>query len=84
MGTKTVQVEDGKGNRLETRTVTTSREEDNFDELMTRAHEAIATLEAAAANWDTLTAAQRNATNQLAVRVLARVCRLLLGRFESA
>lgn len=44
--------------------------------------QAIALLEQADRNWDTLTNAQRTAAMRLAVRVSARVARLVLGKLD--
>ncbi|HVE24032.1 MAG TPA: hypothetical protein VNC22_01440 [Sporichthya sp.] len=52
----------------------------NRADFTAQADQAIATLESAWDNWATLTAAQKDATLKLTVRVVTRLARLLLGR----
>lgn len=56
----------------------------NADTLHDRVDQAIDTLDDYADRWLDLTAAQRTAAMGLAVRTVARIARLTLGRLESA
>lgn len=59
-------------------------EVDNAERLRARAGEAIEALEDADARWSSLTAAERTAASRLAIRVVAKLARLILGRLEAA
>lgn len=52
----------------------------NRNDFTTQADQAIDTLESAWTNWGALTAAQKDAALKLAVRVVTRLARLVLGR----
>lgn len=56
----------------------------NRDTLHARVDQAVDQLEDYAGRWATLTAAERTAAMGLAVRVVARVARLVIGRTEAA
>lgn len=56
----------------------------NEDTLRSRAESALATLEQAVANWDSLTAAQKDGALKLTVKATAGLIRLALRRFDSA
>lgn len=56
----------------------------NRELLLERARTAIATLEAADANWATLTPEQKDAALRLSMRVTAKLARLLVGRLDAA
>lgn len=51
--------------------------------MRTLAVNAIATLEGFDTNWATMTAAQRNNANQIAIRVLAKFLRVYLSRLDA-
>lgn len=80
MPTITRQTFDGQGNLLSQDTVQVGQEEVTRDEFRTQTDQAIDTLESAWTNWATLTAAQKDATLKLTVRVVTRLARLVLGR----
>ena len=54
-----------------------------LDELHARVGETIAELERADTDWGTLTAVQRTAAMRVAVRVVAKLARLALGRLDT-
>ncbi len=62
---------------------TTCVEDARAFRLAGRVRAGIATLEQADDAWDTLTTAQRMAALRVAVRVVAKLARLVLGRVES-
>jgi hypothetical protein len=55
---------------------------DPLSALQQKAEQAIGNLEAAEANWASLSAAQKDAANKLAVQVTAHLARIAAGRFE--
>lgn len=52
-------------------------------ELIDRVHEAIANLEQADTNWAALDAAGRAGAMRLAIRTVAKLARLAMGRLEA-
>ena len=63
---------------------TTKLERTNEEKLRDRAEKALATLEERAATWSSLTAAQKDSTLLLVVRVVAALIRLIFRRLDAA
>jgi hypothetical protein len=72
------------GNVVATEEIELPFEEANAATIRDKIDQAITVLEAADANWDTLTVAQRLAAQRLAIRIVAKLARHVLGRLESA
>lgn len=56
----------------------------NYSSLQTKVGQAIDALETAAANWDTLTATQKDSVLKLLVRLTARLARLVNSRLDAS
>lgn len=75
---------DARTAAAETEAATIATAEENDAALRDRADKAIATLEQAVTGWAGLTAAQKDATAKLNVRVVIAIARLVLRKLDSA
>lgn len=76
-------LEDRVANAVEYQRLVGSEEVDRDGRMQTLAANAIATLEGYDANWGSMTTAQRNAANQVTIRILAKLLRLTFRRLEA-